>query len=109
MTNTDNTNAESNGYEKKDVNLKKIFITLLISILFVVVSILFIMDYYSQLKQQVYYDQVLKPNSEFLNELNKREYEELNSYRLIDSTTETYQIPIDSAIKYMIEKEKGQN
>ncbi|MFH2036311.1 MAG: hypothetical protein ABIJ45_07910 [Candidatus Zixiibacteriota bacterium] len=103
MSNSNDNSTNNNGYEKKDINPKKIFLTLSISVLFVIVTVIFIIDYYGQLKQKVYYEQVLKPQSEALIKLHEREEDELHSYKLIDSASGIYRIPIDSAIKYMVE------
>ncbi len=95
------------GYEEKDINLKKTFWIGGLSVLAIIIVLIYIIDYYDQLHQQVYYDQVLKPQSEYLIKLDIRENEELNSYGIIDSVENIYHIPIDSAMKLMVEEQSA--
>lgn len=92
------------GYEKRDVNLLKVFIYGLLGIVVVVVLVIFMLDYFTATREELVYESVLKPESTSLRELRAREDEELNSYELIDEEQGRYRIPITRAMELLAEE-----
>lgn len=96
------------GYEKSDVNIKQVTLVGLAITLFIVVSLIFLNEYFLIEKERVVYEEVLKPQSVTLQELHAREDSVLNGYHLIDTTKGIYSIPLDSAIElYLKENSSG--
>ena len=102
-----NDKVVEDGYEKSDINLRKVFIFGALSTFAVIISVVLIINYYNDLKERIFYQQVLLPESEELLELRRHEADIMNSYSLLDSINGIYKIPIDSAMKIMTEKESG--
>ena len=92
------------GYEKKDINLNKIFLTGVIAVVTVIIIIVFILDYFTAVKEELVYKQVLQPASAQLRELRARENEELNSYKLLDPRKGIYRVPIDRAMELIADE-----
>ncbi|MCF7805856.1 MAG: hypothetical protein K9N46_13730 [Candidatus Marinimicrobia bacterium] len=87
------------GYEQSDVNIPRILtivagIAIFLAVAFVVMNSVFI-----QSKENLYYEQVLKPGSKKLQQLHQREAEMLHSYAVVDSANNVYRIPIERAMK----------
>jgi hypothetical protein len=97
----------TNGYEASDVNVKSLVIITLVSVVVIAVAVIFLWDYFVATKETVYFDQVLAPVSPELLELQAADREALTTYRLLDSTTATYGIPIDRAIDLIILESAG--
>ncbi len=96
--------ASNSGYEHKDVSVKS---TVLIGVAIVVVmaiSIVFLNEYYISVDESRVSDVISKPQSTTLKELRAEEDETLSSYKLLDSATATYQIPIDRAMELVAEE-----
>ncbi len=89
----------SAGYEKKDINVKKILIATVIIVIFLVVSVLFVDEIFVHEKEQLITDVVLKPVSIQLRDLRAKEDEVLGTYKLLDPQKGVYQIPIERAMK----------
>jgi len=89
------------GYEKKDISANKVIFVGVMGILFLVVIIIALMDYFTVTKEEQIYESVLRPESTVLRELRAREMEVLNSYKLLDAQKGVYQIPISRAIELM--------
>jgi hypothetical protein len=85
------------GYEKRDVNLNKVILYGVIGMIILVVAIVFVVDYFTAVKEEVIYESTLKPESAALRELRARETEELGSYKLLDSARGIYRIPVERA------------
>ncbi len=97
----------SNGYEKKDVNVTKLSIVGVGIVLFLVVSLVLLNEYFLIEKEAVVYEEVLKPKSISLEELRAKENKVLTSYQLVDSTKQVYSIPIEDALElYLSENSK---
>lgn len=89
----------SSGYEKTDIDPKQIIIFGILFIVFLVVSLVLLDDYFIYKKEQMYREMVLEPiDPEFL-KLRAREDSVLNSYGIADTATGEYHMPIDSAMK----------
>ena len=89
------------GYEKKDINLTKVIIVGLLIVLFIVVSLIVLNEYFTAEKESMIEEVVLKPESVSLKELREVEDEHLTSYGFSDSTRTAYHIPIDIAMEIM--------
>jgi hypothetical protein len=99
-----NTPATDSGYEKKDINLNKLLVGGVIAVVTVIIVVVFILDYYTALKEEIVYEQELRPESKALRELRARENEELNGYFLLDQEKERYRIPIERAMQLMADE-----
>ncbi|PKK83135.1 MAG: hypothetical protein CVT49_10015 [candidate division Zixibacteria bacterium HGW-Zixibacteria-1] len=99
MADIDKNNSESHdiGYEKSDVNLKKVFLYGILGIILLIIVIIFVVDQFSAMKEEIVYEQVLRPESAPLRELRAREIEELGSYKLLNSADSVFRIPIERA------------
>ncbi|KAA3631315.1 MAG: hypothetical protein DWP97_13505 [Calditrichaeota bacterium] len=92
------------GYEKRDVDIKMLTIVGLLTVLFIVVSLIVLNEYFLIEKERVVYEEVLKPQSVSLQELHAREDSVLRGYHLIDTTKGIYSIPLDSAIELYLKE-----
>lgn len=88
----------SDGYEKRDVSIRNLVLITVICVIVVVVSMIWVKSFFTQVTEETVYQMVLKPGSLTLQELRAREDEALNKYRIIDLGKGVYQIPIDSAM-----------
>jgi len=104
MTKIENSKAPDNSYEKRDVNAGKIMLFVALFAVFLAVTIVLLNDYFTAATEEQIYDAVLRPESAALRELRAREDEMLNSYKILDSTKGTYQIPIERAMKLMADE-----
>jgi hypothetical protein len=89
----------SAGYEKKDVSLKGITLIGIVSIIFVIASVIAATEYYSSVKEETFNEMAMKPVSKKLIELRKHEQTLLTGYSVLDKDNGIYQIPINVAIK----------
>jgi len=96
--------TENAGYEKKDVSVNKIVLYGVISVVLLVVFVVFIMDFVVASRENLIYEQQLRPESVALRELRAREAETLNSYKIIDSANGIYQVPIERAMQLIAEE-----
>lgn len=92
------THDAHSGYERRDANLKIILLISLAGVAFIVFSIIMVDSIFLAEKEQIIYETVLRPESAALRDLRAREDEVLNSYKLLDPATGTYQIPIERAM-----------
>lgn len=93
----------SSGYEKKDVNVKIMTLVGISIVLFLAVSLALLNEYFLSEKEKVVYSEVLQPKSVSLEELQAKEMKVLTSYSY-DSTTQTYSIPIDTAMELYLKE-----
>lgn len=93
------------GYEKKDANLKGVLIVTLLSILFVVLAIVALQNFFVATEEQIVNQVVLQPESAALRELRARETDQLSSYAVLDSARGIYRIPIDRAMKLLADED----
>jgi len=98
-------NHQSPGYEKRDINVKKVVLWGIAGVVIIVISLVALVEYFFIVKENYYYQAVEKPRSEELVELRQRETEELNSYKLLDEEKGIYRIPIKRAMELMAEEE----
>ncbi|MFC1729468.1 hypothetical protein ACFL6I_03935 [candidate division KSB1 bacterium] len=92
------------GYEKEDVDLKKILIVAGSVILILVVMLIGLYDYFLSTKEAMIYEYLLKPESAKLRDLRAREEEVLHSYKRLDPEGDLYQIPIERAMELIAEE-----
>jgi len=97
MAHDKNTHS-SGGYEKRDVSVRNLVLITIVCVIVVVVSMIWVKSFFTQVTEETVYQMVLKPGSLTLQELRAREDEALNKYRIIDLGKGVYQIPIDSAM-----------
>lgn len=97
-------NHNNSGYEKRDVNVKKLILWGIAGIVIVVISLVVLTEYFLITKEDYYYQAVEKPRSQELMELRERETEELNSYELIDEEKGIYRIPIKRAMELIVDE-----
>ena len=91
--------SQANGYEKSDVNVLKLSIWIGSSVLLLLVFAVGLDQYFKISKEQVYFEKVLKPESQELKELQDKETAVLTSYKALDAAHDRYQIPIDRAME----------
>lgn len=89
--------GHSGGYEKRDINVRKVAVFALISIVILAVLLIIVENWFIKTKEDLYYEMVLKPKNKELLQFQAHEDSLLNSYGIADSTG-GYRIPIDSAI-----------
>ncbi len=99
--------GHAGGYEKSDINPRKIIVYAAILIIVLVIMLVLLNDYFIYQKEQLYREMVLEPENQELLELRAREDSILNSYGLADTATREYRIPIDSAMKQVAEDADG--
>jgi len=94
----------SAGYEKKDVSVKAIVLGSLFTVILVVFFVIFLDGYFVLNKEKYIYENVSSVKSAELEEVNKAADLMLNNYAIIDEEKSIYQIPIDSAIKIVVDE-----
>jgi hypothetical protein len=92
------------GYEKRDVNIKVLFLVAAVIVTAIVLSLIGLNEYFFAVKEEVVYENVLKPESETLRKLRAKEDEILGSYQLIDSVQGVYRIPIERAMELVVQE-----
>lgn len=98
------TGPEQNGYEKRDINVVKVFVYGIAGLVVLTAIVIFSLDYFTAAREQAVYDAVLKPMSAPLRELRAREEEELNSYAVLDINKGVYRIPVERAMELVAEE-----
>ncbi len=92
------------GYEKSDVELKKLFPLTATVLIFLVISIVLLNDFLIRSEEQQYYESVLKPKSQELMEVRQRADSLLSSYGRDELDLDVYRIPIDRAMQKLVEE-----
>lgn len=92
------------GYEKRDISVKWTLFWASMGVLFLLLSLTGINEWFIKTKEEMYDDMVLKPANQELIELRAHEDSLLSSYGKDDTLSGVYHIPIDSAMKLMAEK-----
>lgn len=95
---------QNNGYEKSDLNVKKVILFFALGVVLMVVIIIFLLDYFHTVKDDIVYEAVLQPQSITLRDLRARETEELTSYKLLDEEKGIYRIPLERAKKLLADE-----
>lgn len=92
------------GYERTDVNMKVLVLTSVVSVVAVAISLICVDNYFVIEKEKAIVERQLAPVSVTLRDLRAREDEALGSYKLIDSTSGRYQLPIERAMELVAEE-----
>ncbi|MFQ5498919.1 MAG: hypothetical protein ACE5FH_04545 [Candidatus Zixiibacteriota bacterium] len=92
------------GYEKRDVNLKHILWYTVLTIVVITVSVVALTEYFVAYREELMFETMLKPPSEQLLKLRAYEDSTLASYELIDEESGQFWIPIDQAMKLVVEE-----
>jgi hypothetical protein len=92
------------GYEKEDANPIKIIGFAILTVVLMAAMVLGVMEIFIMTKEQQYQESVLKPESAPLRELRAQEEQILNSYKLLDSSKQIYQIPVSRAMELMADE-----
>ena len=92
------------GYERRDINIKKILYASAFVLGFLILIIIFLNEYFIITVESVVYELALSPESEIL--LLQEAYEDslLNSYGVVDEFNDLYRIPIERAMEIMVEE-----
>lgn len=103
-------NPPDTGYERRDVSSVRVILYGVLGIVAVVIVVVFIVDYFTAVKNEIISEMVLKPESATLRELRAREAGELTGYGVIDEPQGVYRIPIERAMELMADEAyQGQN
>jgi len=89
------------GYERRDINMKRLFAVTLVVLVLIVIIIYAMNEYFFMARENLVYETVLKPESAALRELVARETEILHSYKVLDLPHGRYQIPIERAMELL--------
>ncbi len=89
------------GYERRDVNMKRLFTVTLVVLVLIVIIIYAMNEYFFMARENLVYETVLKPESAELRELAVREAETLHTYKVLDAQQGRYQIPIERAMELL--------
>jgi hypothetical protein len=85
------------GYEKKDLNIKKVVRYTVILVILLIIMLVLLEQWFMKTKEDLYKEMVLEPPNKELIQLRLKEESMLTTYGKPDSTG-AYRIPIDSAI-----------
>lgn len=96
--------GHASGYEKKDVNIRQILWWTISIVVAVAISLVLLNEYFLSVKEEMIYEEVLKPESVTLRDVRAKEDLLLNSYEVIDSTQGIYRIPIDRAMELIAQE-----
>jgi hypothetical protein len=96
----------NSGYEKKDIPVRPVLIGGVIFILTVLGTIYMLYEYYIRVLDSTTYEFKLSKRSTNLEELNKFEQENLNSYKAKDGEENIYQIPIERSKEILLNEKK---
>jgi len=92
------------GYEKSDVNSLKIILYSILSVFILAAILLFLYNYFLAEKEEMVFEEQLKPQSVLLRDLRAHEEEVLTTYKLLDTEKGIYRIPIDRAMQLIAEE-----
>ncbi|MEW5794789.1 MAG: hypothetical protein AB1772_00380 [Candidatus Zixiibacteriota bacterium] len=95
------------GYETRDTSIRGIIITSVVTVVVIVILVIAMYDYFIKTREEVFYEQALKPQSPELKELRRIEDSVLTSYELIDSASGTFRIPITQAMGLIATESAG--
>jgi len=99
--------SENQGYEKKDINVIKVIVVAVGILIILIMIIVVLNDFFTAEKEEIVYEQTLKPENPLLQELRAKENETLNTYKLLDPVHRIYQIPIERAMQLLVQEAKG--
>lgn len=92
------------GYERRDVNVRMIMVVSVIITLIFVIAIWLIYRVYQTTQEDLMRQEVVIPQEDSLRQARQEERAPLYERRLVDSAQGIYSIPIDSAIRLMVER-----
>lgn len=92
------------GYERSDVNAPKIILYSALGVFILVAILLFLYNYFLAEKEEMVFEDQLKPQSVQLRDLRAHEEEVLTTYKLLDADKGIYRIPIDRAMQLIAEE-----
>jgi hypothetical protein len=101
--------TENLGYEKKDINIVRVIGTAIAILIILIVIIIALSDFFMAEKEQIVYEQTLKPQSQLLQELRSKENETLTTYKLLDPVHGVYRIPIERAMELLVQEAGKKN
>lgn len=89
------------GYERQDVNgMTGVWLSVLF-VIFMVLTFVFINEYFTFAVESDKHKIQMEPQSVLLRDVRARDQEILTTYAVIDSTKNTYRIPVDKAMQMM--------
>lgn len=92
----------SEGYEKKDVSIKALFIGTFATVFLILIFIVGLRDYFIfNIEKSITAEIINNPNIELI-EIIKKDKAMLNGYGVIDKEKGVYKIPIEQAMKTVI-------
>ncbi|MCC7460567.1 MAG: hypothetical protein IT286_04605 [Proteobacteria bacterium] len=95
------------GYEKSDVNVKKVVIALAGCVALIGFFMVVLDQYFLISTEKMYFKHVLEPESIEFKELTQKETQVLSNYKVLDKNKGVYQIPIQRAMELeVLEKSK---
>jgi hypothetical protein len=92
------------GYEKSDVNAIRVLIYSVVGVFILAAILLFLYNYFLAEKEEMVFEEQLKPQSVQLRDLRAHEEEMLTTYKLLDADKGIYRIPIDRAMQLIAEE-----
>jgi len=92
------------GYEKRDVNIKIIFVLTFIGVALIGVFVFTLDSYFIWYKEKQIHEMYLVPTDPRLKETRSKESQILHEYKMVDTTNKTYRIPIERAKELMLER-----
>ncbi len=105
----DKNDKKNAGYEKRDVNIFMVIGLSVLSVVFLIIILVFLIDYFVESKEQMIYEAQLQPESADLNGLLVAEEEELTSYKILDIERGVYRIPVDRAMELLVKEASNTN
>ncbi len=97
-----NEHGDDAGYEEQDVRIGRTALFILLGSVMLIAILVLLNEYFLAVKEEVVYEEVLKPESRSLMELRAREDSILTTYGVADSVKGLYRMPIDKAMEKMI-------
>lgn len=91
--------SQAAGYEKEDANARLVILFTILTVVLIAAMIGVIVELFVATKEQQYHESVLKPESLTIREMRIADEEILNSYRVLDSAKQVYQIPVSRAME----------
>jgi len=97
----------SNGYEKKDLNVRMTVVWAAVTVVFLALALVGVNELFLYYKEKAFYEATLKPLSPDLIELTAREDSVLTTTELIDTAKGIWRIPIEDAMKLKAAEVEG--
>lgn len=92
------------GYEKSDVNVKKVVIATVLPAVIIVACMIGLDQYMTFTKEDLYFDQVLNVEDKMYKELVQKETQALNNYKMLDKNKGVVRIPIARAMQLIVQE-----